>query len=191
MAGAQTRLDTAAENLANGSSDGFRRARLHGSLRPGGIVFAQERDGSQGALRATGRDFDLAIVGPGAFSVRAADGSAERTRDGRFMRDRLGRLCDVRGRFLLGTRGALTVPQGASIDAQGRVTANGTVLDRIALPPGASVRSGFLESSNVDAIAEMVDILTAQRSYETAQKVLAAIDQTRDRASSQVALVKS
>ena len=32
------------------------------------------------------------------------------------------------------------------------------------------VRSGALESSNVDAIGETLAILTAQRSFETAQK---------------------
>jgi flagellar basal body rod protein FlgG len=36
----------------------------------------------------------------------------------------------------------------------------------------------------------MIDVLTAQRSFESAQKVLSAIDQTRERASTQVAQLK-
>ncbi|HET9096375.1 MAG TPA: flagellar basal body rod C-terminal domain-containing protein, partial [Candidatus Baltobacteraceae bacterium] len=100
------------------------------------------------------------------------------------------RLVDDAGRVLLGTRGPLCVPDGAILDANGTVTRNGVVLNRIALPDGSSVRTGFLEASNVDAIGQMIDVLTAQRSFETAQKVLSSIDQTRERAGTQVAQLK-
>ena len=40
--------------------------------------------------------------------------------------------------------------------------------------------------SNVNAIGEMVDVLDAQRSFETAQKALAAIDETRAKAANEV-----
>jgi len=44
------------------------------------------------------------------------------------------------------------------------------------LPPGSSVHAGFLESSATNAIAEMIDVVAAQRSFESAEKVVAAID---------------
>jgi flagellar basal body rod protein FlgG len=47
-----------------------------------------------------------------------------------------------------------------------------------------------LEASNVDAIGEMIDVLAAQRSFETAQKVLTAIDKARERASTQVGVLR-
>ncbi len=190
MNAARTRLDTAAENLANGSTNGFRKTDLQGFLTAAGVKMQRSRSAAQGPLRRTGRPFDLAIAGAGTFRVRDASGHVSVTRNGAFVRDRFGRLQDDSGRVLMGTRGPICFPDGASIEADGTVSRNGTVLNRIALPNGSSVRSGFLEASNVDAIGEMIDVLTAQRSFETAQQVLSAIDQTRERASTQVAQLK-
>lgn len=190
MSAARTRLDVAAENLANGSSDGFRKTDLRGFLTPSGVTLARTVSESQGALRRTGGDFDLALAGPGTFRVRTQTGRIEETRDGAFARDRFGRLVDARGRVLLGENGPVCVPEGATIDSSGAVRRNGATIGRIPLPPGSTVRTGFLESSNVDAISEMILVLSAQRSFETAQKVLSAIDQTRERANTQVGALK-
>jgi len=190
MSAARSRLDVAAANLANGSTVGFRKSTLRGFLSAAGVQLERRVDDAQGALRRTGRDFDLAIVGRGSFQLRAADGRVHGSRSGAFSRDRFDRLVDDAGRVLIGTRGPVCVPDGAHIDASGAIMRNGAVINRIALPAGSTVRSGFLESSNVDSIGEMIDVLTAQRSFETAQKVFSAIDQTRERASSQVAELK-
>lgn len=190
MSAARTRLDVAAQNLANGSTDGFRKFTVRGFLSDRGLRMRVSAEESQGALRRTGRDFDLAIAGAGSFRVRGDDGRVATTRSGAFTRDRFQRLTDSSGRVLLGARGAIVVPDGASIDAGGAVRRNGVVLDRIPLPSGSSVRAGFLEASNVDAIGEMIDVMAAQRSFETAQKVLTAIDQTRERADTQVGALK-
>ena len=181
MAAARTRLDIAAQNLANGSSDGFRKRDARGFLTATGVRVAAVRSQEQGALRRTGRAFDLAIVGRGAFRLRSPDGRVMLTRDGAFTRDRFGRLIDDEGRILIGRRDAVVVPQDADAESMAK---------QLSLPRGSSLRSGFLESSNVDAIGEMIDVLAAQRSFETAQKVLSAIDQTRERASTQVAQLK-
>lgn len=190
MSAARARLDAAAENLANGSTDGFRKSDVRGFLSAAGVTIERTASAAQGPLRRTGRQFDLAIVGAGTFRVRDASGHVTATRNGAFTRDRFDRLVDDAGRVVLGTRGPLCVPQGAAIGADGTVTRDGRVLNRLALPNGSNVRSGFLEGSNVDAIGEMIDVLTAQRSFESAQKVLSAIDQTRERANTQVAQMK-
>jgi len=176
MSAARARLDAAAENLANSSVDGFRKTQLRGFLDASGIVMQRLRSASQGPLRHTGRPYDLAIVGAGAFRVRDANGRIVQTRCGSFTRDRFGHLVDGAGRMLLGMRGPVRAAGGA--------------IERIPLPRGSTVRTGFLEGSNADAIGEMIDVLTAQRSFETAQKVLSAIDQTRERATTQVAQMK-
>jgi flagellar basal body rod protein FlgG len=44
--------------------------------------------------------------------------------------------------------------------------------------------------SNVNTIGEMVDVLDAQRSFETAQKALASIDETRAKAANEVARLR-
>ena len=65
------------------------------------------------------------------------------------------------------------------------------VLGRLRMTAGTVVESGFLEASNVDAVKEMVDILSAQRAFETAQKTLVALDDTRSKAVNDVVRVKS
>jgi flagellar basal body rod protein FlgG len=179
MSAARARLDAAAENLANGSTGGFRKRALRGTLTQWGVRMRAFSVDEPGALRRTGREFDLAIAGAGAFRLRDARGRVTLTRYGAFSRDRFGRLIDGEGRVLLGARGPVRVAEGAHISD-----------GLIPLPRGSSLRSGFLETSNVDAIGEMIDLMSAQRSFETAQKVLSAIDQTRERAATQVAAVK-
>lgn len=191
MSAAQTRLDVAAANLANAGTEGFRRSTLRGSLTASGVRLQHVLDGAQGPLRQTGRPFDLAIAGRGTFRVRARDGETFSTRCGSFTRDRSGHLVDQAGRSLLGTSGPLIIRSGASIENSGQVTGGGVKPNRIPLPEGSTLRSGFVESSNVDSISEMIDILSAQRSFESAQKVVSAIDQTRERAATQVAAVHS
>jgi flagellar basal-body rod protein FlgG len=190
MSAARTRLDVAAENLANGSTGGYRKGAVRGFISRAGVTLQRVTDDAQGALRRTGRQFDLAIAGAGAFRVRAPLGEVVETRNGAFLRDRFGRLVDDAGRVLRGERGPIIVPDGASIESNGAIMRNGVTLDRIPLPAGSTLHSGFLEASNVDAIGEMIDVLSAQRSFETAQKVLVAIDQTRERASTQVGALK-
>lgn len=190
MSAARSRLDAAAENLSNGSKDGYRRSAVRGFLTARGVVTQRVRDDSPGPLRRTGAPYDLAIEGAGAFRVRAADGSLQDTRCGAFRRDRFERLVDDRGRAVLGSRGTVVVPDGAEIGADGGVTLNGKRINTIPLPPGSTLRTGYVETSNVDAIGEMIDVLDAQRSFETAQKVLSAIDQTRERAATQVGVLK-
>jgi flagellar basal-body rod protein FlgF len=191
MSAARTRLDVAAQNVANGSTDGFRKTNLRGFLGATGVQLQRTTDAAQGALRPTRRDFDFAIVGQGAFRLRDHEGHLHHTRTGSFVRDNFSRLVDRQGRVLIGARGPVCVPDRATVDAGGSIVRDGVILNRIPLPFGSTVRSGFLESSNVDVISQMIDLLTAQRSFEAAQKVLSAIDRTRERSSTQVAELKS
>lgn len=161
MVAARERLEIAANNLANLSTDGFRGAVARGRLAPSGVEIAAVPDRAHGALVHTGRDADRAIVGDGAFLLQGPDGRVVQTRNGAFTRGSDGRLRDDAGRVLVGLR----------------------------LARGSSVRNGFLESANVDAIGEMVRMLSASRSFESAEKCVAAIDQTRQKAATDVAKV--
>jgi flagellar basal-body rod protein FlgF len=190
MVAARTRLDIATGNLANVSTDGFEKAVARGVLTADGVRIERERPREHGSLQHTGRPFDLAIVGDGAFRVRDAGGHVSSTRNGAFTRDRDGALCDDAGRVLIGTRGPVIVPDGATIDDRGAVMQNGKERNRLVLPEGSTVRSGFVETANVDAIGEMVDVLAAQRSFESAEKAVAAIDAVRQKSANDVARVK-
>ncbi len=190
MVAARTRLDIATENLANVSTRGFRKFEARGSLGATGVTIARTRSGAHGALERTGRDLDWAIVGDGGFALRAEDGTLVPSRNGAFVRDRFGHLRDDRGAVLQGRHGALRFPEGAALETDGSVRLNGSVIDRIALARGSTVRTGFLETANTDAVSEMLDVLAAQRSFEGAQKVASAIDDTRKKSVNDLARVQ-
>ena len=163
MRTARARLEIAAQNLANVSSDGFRKAIARVSLTAHGLITGKATSAEQGALRHTGRALDLAIVGEGAFIV-----GGRPTRDGAFVHDAQGWLTNDRGQRVQGAHGFARVASD------------------IPVPQRSQVISGALESPNVNAIGEMVDVLDAQRAFETAQKALGAIDETRAKAVNEV-----
>lgn len=173
MQAARARLEIAARNLANASSDGFRKTVARITMTAHGLLVRSSVSHEQGALRHTGRPLDLAIVGEGSFRV-----GGEETRDGAFVRDAHGFLADDRGRRVQGAHGFV------------RVAADGTLLDKIPLPYRSQLVTGALESSNLNAIGEMVAVLDAQRAFETAQKALVSIDEARTKAANEVARVR-
>ena len=185
MRAAQAQLEIATHNLANVTSDGFRRVRSSLAMTGRGLVLRASPDTAQGGIRETGRTLDLALVGPGSFRVGDA-----RTRNGAFLRDRDGYLADQRGRRVQGRDGPLRLSESARIEPDGTVRDGSRVVGHLPLPAGTTVRSGALESSGVDAISETLAVLTAQRAFETAQKTLVAIDQTREKAVNDVVRLK-
>lgn len=54
----------------------------------------------------------------------------------------------------------------------------------------STVQQGALETSNVNVIDEMVDMITIQRAYEAGQKVITSIDSTLDKAVNTVGRAK-
>jgi len=185
MRAARAQLELATHNLANASTDGYRKAVAEVALTARGLAVAAHATHEQGALRTTGRHFDLALLGEGAFHV--GHGS---TREGAFTRDRDGFLTDDRGRRLYGACGALRVSVDATIAPDGSVHDRGRIVDRIPLPAGTRLLAGALETSTVNPIGETLAILNAQRSFETAQRALLAIDATREKSANDVARVQ-
>ncbi len=185
MRAAREQLEAATHNLANAATDGFRKAIARVGIDERGLVVTERATHEQGAVRTTGRAFDLALLGDGAFRVGDAT-----TRNGAFTRDRDGWLVDDRGRRLHGACGALRVSEHAAIAADGTVRDAGRVVDRISLPEGTHLLPGALETSTVNPVGETLAILTAQRAFETAQKTMLAIDATREKAANDVVRVQ-
>ncbi len=117
----QTQMDVIANNLANVSTNGFKRSRavfedlMYQTLRqpgaqssqqtqlPSGLQIgtgvrpvATERVFTQGNLQQTGNWKDVAINGQGFFQVLRPDGSTAYTRDGSFQIDAEGQLVTLR-----------------------------------------------------------------------------------------------
>jgi flagellar basal-body rod protein FlgF len=123
-------LDIAANNIANQDTVGFKVEELTtrtdpipppkatSNLSPVNYVLdtGVARDFSQGDLGQTGNPLDVAIQGPGFFTVQTANGPRY-TRDGRFTLDAQNQLVDQHGEPVLGTSGSPIVvdPQKGAI----------------------------------------------------------------------------
>jgi flagellar basal-body rod protein FlgF len=162
-----------------------------------------------GALNPTGNDTDFAIQGQGFFEVTGEEGPLY-TRNGRFQRNNEGKLVDNLGRAVQGDGGEITLPEGVvSVSSRGEISVNGTVIDKLKVVDfespqllektegaafanakslagestldNATVRQGFLESSNVETMQEMVEMISTARNYELNARMLTTQDQTLQR----------
>ena len=100
----QYKLDSVADEIANVSTDGYKRSNVSfQELLPGEDITLGTKAGirkldfSQGVPRETGYRWDFAIEGDGFFSVVNADGDAFFTRDGAFQMSQEGALVDYAG----------------------------------------------------------------------------------------------
>ncbi len=132
----QTQLDVISNNLANVSTNGYKRARavfedlLYQTLRQPGAQSSQqtnipsglqlgtgvkpistERIFTQGNLNQTGNPLDIAINGQGFFQITMPDGTLAYTRDGSFQKDANGQIVTSSG-YLLSP--PMTVPATAT-----------------------------------------------------------------------------
>jgi len=171
-------------------------------------------DYGQGALDQTGNQLDIAIDGPGFFVTQDSAGETALTRDGVFTRDNLGFLVTADGETVLSDSGPVQLPDGAvSVSDDGVVSVDGTEINRLRVatvddpsqlekirpgkyqvPPGVSltaaanfaVRQGYLESSNVDVVMQMVEMISSYRNYEADSKALQTQDESLGRLISEV-----
>jgi flagellar basal-body rod protein FlgG len=74
-------------------------------------------------------------------------------------------------------------PNEAGLNAQGsnnylETDASGSPIQGLPGDPGfGSTRQGYIESSNVNVVQEITNLITAQRAYEMNSKVIDAADQ--------------
>ena len=111
MAAQQQNLETIAENLANADVAGFKGATrtFTDIASPAGGTLGTVASGTrtvfaQGKLMQSGGPFDVAIDGPGFFTVVDDRGRVAYTRDGEFSRGADGRLRNAQGWRLEGVR---------------------------------------------------------------------------------------
>ncbi|MGA2570217.1 MAG: flagellar basal-body rod protein FlgF [Terracidiphilus sp.] len=176
-----------------------------------GILSGTAIDETQGALQKTGNELDMAIDGPGFFVVKTANGTMY-TRNGAFQVSASRQLVTSNGDVVMGDRGAITLPSGnISISADGTISSNGAVSGKLSVveftpgteltsmgntyytaPPDSetpsgksSVRQGMLESSNVNPILGLVELISAQRQAEMAQRTLTEFSNEMDKLDSQ------
>jgi flagellar basal-body rod protein FlgG len=211
MEAQQQQLDSIGNDLANASTTGYKaeqvgfRDLLYNavdiagtttSVGAGAAAQVVGRDQSQGAIQSTGDPLDLAIEGPGFFTVKRPDGTLALTRDGSFQVNAGGQLTTSEGDRL---DPPITLPTGTSasevtIGPDGTVRAGTHTVGKIALVTvaspdhmlaaggnlftttassgatrpvaGSAIHQGALEGSNVDMATDMVQMMGAQRGYQ-------------------------
>lgn len=247
MMAQQFNVDTISNNLANANTTGFKQIRpefqdlLYLSIQqpvapqqggqgtpsaPSGLYIGMgvKDSGSQtiflqGNLEPTDNPLDVALSGPGFFTVSPDNSGTTKfyTRDGSFKLDAQGDLVTSDGYYVLDDSGAAIQISSSSsssstvdtssitIDKDGTIGSQKLGIAEFANPAGlehtghnlyqATAASGdpvtdqsgstldytvnqdYLESSNVQAVQEMVNLITAQRAYELNSKAIQASDQ--------------
>lgn len=197
-------------------ADGFVRAlaadagqgELLGTLGSGSIVQGQYTDFSPGALEVTGNNFDFGITGPdGGFAVETPGGILY-TRNGSFHIDGNLVLVDTQNNPVLDRQGQrITVPEGTfkALD-DGSLTVDEKPIGKLGVFAGKFTKLGggyyasadaapldrpsvawrALESSNVNAIEEMIAMIRINRAFEMAQRTVVSQDESTQRLISSV-----
>ena len=131
----QTQLDVIANNLANVSTNGFKRSRaifedlLYQNLRQAGAQSSQQTQiptglqlgtgvrpvstshiFTQGNLQKTDGALDIAVQGNGFFQILLPDGTTGYTRDGSFVKDNQGQIVSAN---VYPLQPAITIPDSA------------------------------------------------------------------------------
>ena len=135
-------LDTAAANLANAQTPGYRAEReyfrsvllgpdafdsqLGQTVNNYGLLGGDQLSMAQGAIQQTGNPLDLAIQGQGFFEIQTPAG-VRYTRDGSFHRARNGQLMTAAGEPVLSSKGKpIPIPPGkVTLGADGTVSVAG------------------------------------------------------------------
>lgn len=138
------------------------------------------------------------------------------TRNGAFALNANGQLVTKEGYFVMGQGGIITLESDDfTVLEDGTVTENGRVVERLLISEfenenalrkigenlieaagvpanqfSGAVKQGYIEQSNVNAINEMVNMITVMRAYEANQKVFHAQDETLAKAVNEVGRIK-
>lgn len=177
-----------------------------GPLNTGTHIDEIVTDFSQGPMESTEEDADLAIQGDGYFSVLTPQG-IRYTRSGNFAVDTNGDLVTQEGYYVMGQDGGrLHIGTDEfAVSSTGTITAENKTVGTIRLvafkdqtvlrktgenlyttynnaqpaqAATASIKQGYLETSNVDMATEMVDMLATNRAYESSQRIVKMVDES-------------
>ena len=202
-------MQVIANNMANSSTTGFKSNHAifaehiaavgdqSESLSMGSLA-GHNFDLSQGGMKHTGGQFDLAIHGDGFFVLDTPAGE-RLTRSGAFQLSAEGNLVDAFGHQVQGAGGgAIAIPQEVtrvSIAPDGTISSGEEILGQVAvvMPDGElnqeggtmfaapnghqpieepSVIQGTLEQTNVSSILEVSRLIEVQRAYEAGQTLI-------------------
>ena len=204
-------LSEARAGVAGSGSGHHLFSPAHGGTHkplPHAFVHIQEHktELAPGRLRETKNNLHAAIQGEGFFEIKTQQG-LRYTKNGLFHMDNQRRLVTVMGDPVMGPKGEIKLPPGeAKIAGDGTVTVDGNpagALKIVEFGEGAGLKKsgdghfvgndptvvkapslavGHLEESNVNSMEEMVKVISSMRTFEGAQKLIAAFDRMTEAA---------
>lgn len=174
-----------------------------GTLGSGMTVKDFYTDFSLGTIETTGNTLDFALNSPKcAFGIQTESG-IRFTRDGAFQLNNERQLIDKQGNLVLNaSQQPITIPKGElSIGNDGSISVNGQPVDKLGVFEGSFTKqgnslysatdatpsenslltTGALESSNVNPVEEMVQMIRLNRAFELAQKNVQSQDESTER----------
>ncbi len=179
-----------------------------GKLGAGAQAVEEYTIRENGAITLTSNPLDMAITTPnGMFAVKVGN-QIKYTRDGAFVLDEQRRLVTKSGHPVLDPNGdEITIPAGkVEVDNGGRIMAAGAPIGQIGVfdlnPNSAFIKEGSnlfsatngvtpmdespivassLESSNVNAVESMLDMIKIGRLFELSQKNIQSQDELLQR----------
>jgi flagellar basal-body rod protein FlgF len=199
----QLRFETIANNMANSNTNGFKKDVLS-FYEALGMQSISNTDFSQGPLRFTGNELDVALSSKGFFKIETPNG-LKYTRDGAFSINAQGILVTGLGDTVLGQNGPITVEGGeVNIGRDGQVVVNNESVDKILVvdfdepqllrkeggsyysyqgenkgistSSDSEIQQKYLENSNVTPTQETIKMIETYRAFESVEKAIQAID---------------
>ncbi len=190
------------------ASTGYQMADpLNQAINDFGVLEGSRADLSAGNLERTGNSLDLAIEGNGFFAIQT-HGQTLYTRNGNFQVSSKGQLTTAAGDLVLGEdKKPISLPSGEiSISPDGTISAKGAVAGKLQIvefvpgtvptaegnsyysvpttavrpAPDSNVRQGMLESSNVNSVKAVVDMIAVQRHAEMLERAMTAFSSNLD-----------
>jgi len=188
--------------------------KVIGNVGTGACIDAVYTDYSEGRIKSTENPTDFALTQEGFFVVNTPNG-ARYTRNGEFKLNSEAYLSTNQGYLVLDTDNQPIQIEGEfSVDDKGVISVDGEELAQLQVVNFANpnllervgdnlynasedaqvierpkILQGYIEDSNVNAVQEMVTLISCTRAYESLQKMVQAEDELNDVAINQVASV--
>ncbi len=173
-------------------------------------------DFTQGELRETGNPLSMALVGNGFFTVQSG-AETYFTRQGNFTLTDDGYLATASGDLVMGEGGPILLDEDFTIQEDGAIMVQDSIVDYLSIVQvddpnmlkrvgegyfkasedafvrptneDVKVKAGFVESSNVNTLEEMVNMIEVYRHFEANQRALTTQDDSLDKAVNDVGRV--
>lgn len=199
------KMNTISDNVANVNTEGFKQEKV--AFKPflneinGAVSAGKYVDFSAGGQKETGRAYDFAINGDAFFTVKTDQGDRY-IRNGSFNCDASGYLTDRNGNRISGVSGDVKMVDGkpdqkfalAAVTNKETLVRQGEGFMAAAQteisPADYEVKQGRLETSNVDLIYNVSEMIVTSRNYALNTRMLMSMDEMMKKAANDIGTIK-